>query len=204
MTALQKNIPISESWRENAFISYVVFDMTLKEGTEIESNTIDQCLLECFANIMPMFSFQSHMKYVIAVRPVGCTVRNSFQTTGRNRENKRKLFKDTPREMRIQNMEYRVDGNKKEYCSQFEKDAEQDTNGRWFKRVYNSTNKMSDRLRECSYVHYGAGASVWLVYLDKKGMVMRNAPKCSFYGNGILGWFIQTKLPEIYDFEYKE
>lgn len=202
--AMEKNLKINDGWRDKSYISYVVFDMSLKDGSEIESNTIDQCLAECIMNIIPVFSYQSEMKYIIAVRPIGCTIKNSFQTIGRDRENKRKMFVDTPREMRIQNMEYRVDGTKKEYCSQFDKDAEQDSEGRWFKRVWNSTNKLSDKLRSCAYVHYGSGDSAWLVYLDKNGMVMRNAMKCSFYGNGQLQWFIQTKLPEIFGFKYKD
>ena len=48
------------------------------------------------------------------------------------------------------------------------------------------------------------GTSAWLVYLDKNGMVMRNAMKCSFYGNQELNWFIEIKLPEIFGFKYKD
>ena len=202
--AISKNNQISDDWRDKSYGTYVIFAMTLKEGTTIESNTIDECLAACFMNIIPTYCYQPELKYIIAVRPVNCTIKNSFLTTGRDKQNKRKIFKNTPREMRIENMEYRVDGTKKEYCSQWDNDAKQDANRRWYKTVWNSTNKMSERLRECSYVNYGAGTSAYLVYLDNKGMVMRNAMKCSFYGNGILQWFIQTVLPILFNFKYKD
>lgn len=202
LEASGKPFTVKATWSDTVKMMYIILNLHPGSKT-VTSDELEDCIHSCFSNRMPLIAYNV-IKFVIAVRPVGCEIDNVSPLTGKKRMHERKLFENSPVEMKCKNIEYRVSGTKKLYQSYRDGDTQVDDKGRYYKTVSNDTNKMCEKIRTAEYSHYATNPNGWLIFLDKKGMVMRNVKKCRFYGEAVLEYMLTHILPVHFNYTLKD
>jgi len=179
---------------------YLTFDFKLTDGRDsIWADELEEIVLE---SILNRFSVEQLglCRFIIGLRPDGVKLQMN-PAKKEYLENKQRYFEKTRYRAEAENYDYTVNGTQKDYSRGYGSDAQTDEYGRKYKLTSKTTPKHTEKIRKITYKMPHKYDSIFMLFLDKKGMLFRNPYNINWHSEKDIFKYLTEILPKIYKYD---